>query len=291
MIVLTLVESSEEYVSGFPEYIELSSSVPATIYYTLDGSEPTTSSLIAVEKIYLPTTSGSITFKAIAVSSSDSSDILETEYKTDSTALNGPRRIEEGVLVLPYGQDIAESLSVKLDGSDAQSSSESFSDLDIKASAVSSDGFSLGDGKTSVSFINFPSRTVETDRFSSSSVNDNYYFDPSAKYILIDGSTSAQLENQVVRIINRTYNTLGTTSSFYKEQLGRSEPIITGNYVRSFYNQKTGVYTSYYWESLESRWLVSVQSIEPSSGGTSPAYSKNRFVFRWIQDRSTSSVF
>lgn len=291
MIVLTLIESSEEYVSGFPEYIELSSSSPATIYYTLDGTDPTTSSLIAVEKIYLPTTSGLAVFKARAISSSDTSDILEVEYKTDSTTLNGPRRIDEGVLVLPYGEAIEESLSLKLDGSDAQASSELFSDLEIKASKVSSDGSMLEEGRTSASFINFAKSIAEADRFSSSSVNDNHYFDPSAKYILIDGSTDTQLENQVVRIINRTYNTLDVVSPFYKEQLGRSEPIITGNYVRSFYNQKTGVYTSYYWESLESRWLVSVQSIEPSSGGSNPVHSKNKFVFRWIQDRSTSSVF
>jgi hypothetical protein len=291
MIVLTLIESSEEYVSGFPEYLELSSSTPATIYYTLDGSTPSAGSLIVAGRVYLPTVSGSITFKALAVSATDSSDVLEAEYKTDSTTLDGPRRIEEGILVLPYGDSPVDNLSVKLDGSAAQTTSESFTDLDIKASRVASDGVSIEGGKTSVPFINFSQRIGYSDRFSSSGVNDNHYFDPSAKYILIDGSTEAALENQVVRIINRTYNSLDTTSPFYKEHIGRSEPIITGNYVRSYYNKKTGKYISYYWESLESRWLVSIQSVEPFTRSAGSAYSKNKFVFRWIQDRSTSSIF
>ena len=52
VILLTLEESEDEIISGFPEYIVLTSNIPSNIYYTLDGSEPDESSEIFVEKLY-----------------------------------------------------------------------------------------------------------------------------------------------------------------------------------------------------------------------------------------------
>ncbi len=238
MIVLTLEESVEEYISGVPAYVEFSTSKPATVFYTLDGTTPDASSLIAVGRVYLPTDGGSVSLKAMAISSEDSSAILEEEYSTDSTDLSGPRHIgDEGIIILPYGEDAVETLSVDSDGGPSQTSAISFEDLDIKASSVDSDGVQTEGGKTSVSFINFPSVLSSDDSFSVSYVNDNAEFDPKAKFIIMDGSTDELAENQVVKIVNRTYSTFGPTTKFYDERLGEKEPIVTGNYVNSFYNQ------------------------------------------------------
>lgn len=291
MISLTLVKSQIEFISDIPSFVVLTADVPATIYYTLDGETPDATDLIAVGNVYLPTNSGTVTLKAIAISPTDSSAVLSATYTTTSVNLNGPRRLEEeGISILPPSAVVLESLSVDSDGSPAQETAIAFSDLDVKASTVNSSGIQIPGGKTSVSFVNFPEIPPMSDRFSISSVNDNSEFDPKAKFITIDGSTQAKTDNQVVKLVNRTYSTFGPTTKFYDERLGESEPIVTGNYVKSFYSVENELYISYYWESLESRWIKSVQKVErrTSKNGVS---SKNHFVYRWIQDRSVSRAF
>jgi hypothetical protein len=291
MIVLTLEESTVEYISGFPEYVSFSTSNPATVYYTLDGTDPDESSLIAVGNVYLPTSGSTFTLKAVAISIDDSSAILEEEYKTDSTNLNGPRHLgDEGISILSYGAEVVDSLSFDADGNEAQEVAVAFSDLEMKASRTDSGGVMLDDKKTSVPFVNFSESSTRGTDTIESTPNDNAEFDPSARFIIIDGSTDAKFENQVVKIVNRPYSTFGPTSKFYEERLGQQEPIVTGNYVRSFYDPATGMYVSYYWENLESRWLTSIQKIEQTRLNIGSNMGVN-FVYRWIQDRAISQLF
>ena len=91
-------------------------------------------------------------------------------------------------------------------------------------------------------------------------------------------------------MVNRPYSTFGPTSKFYEERLGQQEPIVTGNYIRSFYDPSTGTYVSYYWENLESRWLTSIQKIEQTRLSIGSNMGVN-FVYRWIQDRAISQLF
>lgn len=291
MITLAIKEGSNELFDGFPETIFFETDVPATVYYTLDGTEPTESSLIAVGNIYLPTLSGSLTVKCVAIAGSDRSDVVSAEYENTSVNLNGPRYLgEEGVVALKFGEEIVESFGYTSSGDAALKITSERDDLDIKASTTDSLGKEILDGKTSHGFINFSRKAKNSNEKSTSTPNDNANFDPSAKYIIIDGSTSQAKDNQVVKIVNRPYNTFGTTTNFYKERLGEKEPIITGNYVRSFYNQKTGKYVSYYWESLESRWIRSEQTIDKKTLVIGPS-SVRKFVYRWIQDRALSQLF
>ena len=169
MIILTLSESTSQIVSGIPEYIEFSTDVAANIFYTLDGTTPTYESLIALDKVYLPTNGLTLVVKAIAISADESSEILTQEYKTDSTKLDGPRNIGEGISVLPYGSISVNNLSFDSSGEASQESSTSFVELEMKASLD-------GDSKeTRLPFVNFATTDTNSDRFSSSSVNDNIY--------------------------------------------------------------------------------------------------------------------
>ena len=291
MIALTLLESSSQIVSGIPEFVEIGSEPEgASVFYTLDGSTPSEDSILSVGSIYLPTNSGTVTIKAIAFLDSESSSILEHEFATDSTGLDAPRRVSaDGVVVMLSGSEVEESLSVNLLGEASQSASVPFSELDMRGSTQNSDGSPITGGGTSLPFVNFAKTSHIDDRFSTSSVNGNHLFDPTSKVLVIDGSTEELLENQVVKMVNRTYNTFEPVTKFYTERLAQSEPIITGNLIKGFFNPKTNEYISYYWESLESRWLISKQKIEPKKRGKYPP-SRNKFVFRWIDDRSGSSA-
>ena len=291
MIVLTLEESGTEYISGFPEYVLFSTSKPATVYYTLDNSTPNINSLIAVGNVYLPTSGSAVVIKAIAISVDDTSTVLESEYKTDSSNLDGPRHLNnEGIIIMSHDSDAVDNLSFDSEGNEAQETSIEFSDLEVKASRTDSKGIMLDPKKTSVSFVNFAKSSSRNAESIHSTPNNNAEFDPTARYITIDGSTEANFENQVVKIVNRPYNTFDPTSKFYKERLGQKEPVITGNYVRSFYNPANGLYVSYYWENLESRWIKSIQSVDRDRLKISWSM-RHPFVFRWIQDRALSQLF
>jgi hypothetical protein len=291
MIILTLTESEIEFVADIPSYVALAADTPATIYYTLDGTTPDLNSLIAVGNVLLPSLSRTVTLKALAISPTDSSAVLARTYSTDSEDLNGPRRTgDEGISVLPPSTAVVDNLSVDSLGAAAQETVIPFADLDIKASTVSAAGVQIKDGKTTVPFINFPEIPSTSDRFSASTPNNNVAFDPRAKFITIDGSTQAKMDNQVVKLVNRTYSTFGPTSKFYDERLGESEPLVTGNYVRSYYSVENQIYVFYYWESLESRWIRSVQKVEETTSRNGVS-SRNHFVYRWIQDRSVSGAF
>lgn len=290
MINLTLQEAEIELLDGFPEYVYFNTSIPSTVYYTLDGTDPNLNSLIAVDKVYLPTLSGSITVKAIAIAGDDFSEIISAEYYV-SNDLDG-RRItgNEGIVVMRYDDTPVESLSYAYDGSSASNIAYDVNDLEIKASQTDSYGVEIKEGKTSREFINFSKKNEPVESSDVSSPNNNPNFDASAKFIIIDGTTNDSKENQVVKIVNRAYSTFGTTTNFYKERLGEKEPIVTGNFVKSYYNKNTGKYVSYYWESLESRWIRSDQIIDRKTLniGLSPEGS---FVYRWVQDRSLSQLF
>lgn len=291
MIILTLTESTSELVSGFPEYVTLEADALSTIYYTLDGSDPGPEDLIAVGKVYLPTDGKALTIKAIAISVDDSSEVLDEDYSTDSTDLAGPRHsYGDGIVVMESSEDSVNNLSVNTSGEPTQTSSVEFVDLDLKASRVSSSGVMLDDSKTSISFVNFPEKSPGDIEVVMSTPNNNANFDPTARFITMDGSTQQKFEDQVVKVVNRAYNTFGPTSEFYNARLADQQPVITGNYVRSFYNPDNGLYVSYYWESLESRWIQSIQSVDKKTLNIG-AKMKHKFVYRWIQDRALSQLF
>jgi hypothetical protein len=291
MISLTIIEGDQEFFDGFPESVSFETDVPSTVYYTLDGSDPTEDSLIAIGKVFLPTLSGTLQIRAIAISGDDSSDIVTDQYENSSTDLDGRRILgDEGIVIMRYADDPVDSLGYTSDGEEAQETAIAVGDLEIKSSNTNSGGEAFSGGKTSREFINFSLKNQKTTPDSISTPNNNPNFDPSAKFIIIDGSTEEARNNQVVKIVNRAYNTFGTTSNFYKERLGEKEPIITGNFVRSFYNPKTNKYVSYYWESLESRWIRSEQTIEKKTLRIGSG-AEGRFVYRWIQDRALSQLF
>lgn len=61
VITITITRSQNEVISGIPQSIELSTNIPSSIFYTLDGSVPTTSSPVYTNIIYLPTDPAELT--------------------------------------------------------------------------------------------------------------------------------------------------------------------------------------------------------------------------------------
>jgi hypothetical protein len=294
-IILTMTQSDVEYVSGIPEYIELSANKPSTIFYTIDGSVPDiATSDIFVDKVFFPTNTSYIELNVLAISSDGDSDSFVHEFYTSQSGLDGRRLVgDEGINILKVGEEVVDNLSFDSSGDATQETSIEISSLDIKTSIYDSSGYK-NPGGSSHDFISFPSienRSDDSTIFGKSSVNDNIFFNPKAGYIEIDGTTDAALLSQEVRIVNRTSGTMSTVGRGFNDHLLQAPPV-TGNLVRSHYSPRTNMYVSYYYESRECRWIVSRQTIDKDTmflGGYGP--SKHKHVFRWVRSRHMSKLY
>lgn len=294
-LILEVSEISLQLVFGIPQYLTVSTNRASNVYYTLDGSDPknTDNSLLAGSRIYLPTDQNTFIFKCVAFDGENYSDIFSKKYCPSNPSIKNTRKgNESGLVVLDYDDEPVDSLSFDASGNKAQGSSKLFNSVDIVTSRTDYLGGSIPGG-TSKDFINFAiSKIEEQNQKVSSPNNNNANFDPKAKVILIDGRTEAALNNQSVRLINRPYDNFDYQSKFYIDNDSKFKSIISGNLVNYVYNRDSGEVTFYYYESVESRWIISKQKIE-SSGinfGQVKFGRKNRLVFEWIQDPVMSKL-
>ena len=265
--LLEVTASKNQLISGIPEYVDIESSRTALYFYTLDGTDPDLDSLIAVDRIYLPTSGNSVTLKVIAYDEYDSdtgedhfSEIITLNYYTNLDIKKSRILIDEGIDVYGYGEEKVTSLSVDSDGNPSRETSKKTEDLDIITSEYNSSGLPNPD-RSSYDFIKFPI-SINFSRKKESDSLDNVYFNPKAKVIRIDGSTKEAYNSQVVRFINRGYNSIEPSKkSSYENPLKKSN-LITGNLVRYAYNPSTGIVVFYYFDSKDSRWVISKQKTD-----------------------------
>jgi len=287
MAILLEVEASEnQVVSGIPEYLTLSANRPSIFLYSFDGSMPNLEdSLMTTDVVYLPSIGRSVSINIIAYSEEEYSEVISLTYSTELDLSNSRHLVGEGIDVLPYGEEPIDALSVDYQGNNSRETSQDVNDLDIVTSEYDSKGLPNPD-RSSFDFINFPvlikfSRPPEKDSL------DNIYFNPKAKLIRIDGSTKEAYEAQVVRFINRGYGSIDPVKkSSYENPLKKSN-LITGNLVRYAYNPTTGIVVFYYFDSKDSRWVISKQKTDKKTFDLSKAGGRQRlgkYVFRWNKD-------
>lgn len=83
VISVTVTASSEEVVSGIPKTVSISTNVPATIFYTLDGSQPTLYSTMYVGPIFLPYAKFVVVLNVLATDGVNFSPIITETYQTN----------------------------------------------------------------------------------------------------------------------------------------------------------------------------------------------------------------
>jgi len=81
-ITISIIESPLQLLAGIPSTVTLETSTPATIFYTLDSTDPTTDSLVAIGPITMPTNTGGVVLKAFATDGSSYSAVITQEYFT-----------------------------------------------------------------------------------------------------------------------------------------------------------------------------------------------------------------
>jgi hypothetical protein len=292
VIAITATGLGPQLISGIPQLVALSTNVPSTIFYTLDGSSPTVLSRVYVSAILMPTDM-SVRLRAWAISGTDRGS-LDITFSTNSSALTYPRRIDGygiGIAVDAYnvvpvlldGYKPDENLVVDVP---ARYSDYELKDLEIQFSRTGPDGEGRG-----TAIINGPvvGGVPEIDPRPSSPNNQNVYFNPRSMYIVIDGRDG--YEDQSVYIINRPYgNTMDMVKYLQGKSMYEPQPYISGGHVKTFYSIRDGygIACAYYFDHNETRWIKSIQSFDPN---TIPQGIGDRrqfgppLVFKWIYNK------
>lgn len=298
IITITAITTGPELVSGIPRFVSLSTNIPATIFYTIDGTEPTSYSSVYLEPINIPTDQNSVRLRALAISGSDSGT-LDVKYNTSLNGnffLRNRQDNDPGIVVDDYGED-----SVLLDGYSpnengivnvpSRYSDYQNVDLDIQYSETGPSG--IGEG-TLIQLGPIVSNKQSVS-FERSSPNDqNVYFNPRSLYIVIDGRKG--YDDQSTFIVNNAYSDNRDMVKYYGgRDLKISRPYIAGGLVRTFYSVKpdgTGVSCSYYFNSNENRWIKSIQNYNPATVPKTGATLQNGqpLVFKWIYNKYSRPI-
>ena len=83
VISVTVAASSEQIVSGIPKTVSITTNVPATIFYTLDGMVPTLFSTMYTGPIFLPYAQFVVILNVMATDGVNFSPVVSDTYQTD----------------------------------------------------------------------------------------------------------------------------------------------------------------------------------------------------------------
>lgn len=292
VISISVTESSEQVISGVPRFVIIEASIPSVIFYTFDGSDPTTMSDIYVDNLYLPTNPG-VTLKIYATNGLDSSSIITENYASNIT--DGTRFPHAGTDaqagarlddLYPFGiqgpqpdaiytstansgiNAFDPAKSNVSNGFDGSGNANNFTNkefnvenYEIKYSTSDSEGNVgklIGTLPANVKIVPPVHPPNTTDQFTNT-------FDPRAFVIYQDFSKENPLDPPQ---INRQFFSLEDPETARAGalllQTGEDAPLVTGSFVRSAYNPRTNMMTYYYFESSSNRWIISTSEYKPN---------------------------
>lgn len=317
IITITIVESEIELVSGRPKSVTMSTNVPATIHYTLDGTDPTTSSSIYISgELSLPTNPTSLIFKVFATDGTDISAIIEREYRPNIIegrqsrdivttsdggdnnnfpyATNGPgvtgRWIGFGPEDAIVDKDSVENIFDGYDGT-ATGTTTGGTDLPLDEYLIRfSDSNSRGETGRGIGTLPSNVTVVPEDaRPQSSNMNDKF-FNPRAMVIFQD-SREEPFDPNILQINRPNFsleNPEKIKDGILLDTLAiEGAPTSTGSFVRAHFNPRENTTTYFYFDSQVGRWIISIEPAtaqNPREGLDKIVFSPRkgaRKVFQW----------
>jgi hypothetical protein len=317
VISVTITESTEEVVDGIPKTISLSTNIPATIFYTLDGTTPDTTSSVYVTPITLPTLPAP-QLRIFATNGTDSSAIIEQDYGPDISFARLPHAAVTGLDINSQNslglfgsntQDTAEAVyqnsgqagitvlapdletfpsgRYDADGNPAALTNESLQSYKIiqsESNVNGETGYGIG---TLVPVNKLPERDNNVPEESNRAQK---LFNPRALVVYQDASTE---DTTAPPQLNREFFSLEVPEKEKDGALlynnGPNTATTTASFLKSYYNPRDNTITYYYRDSSTNRWLVSKQPYQlrdPNVGNLSNMVfgreTGNGFIFRWI---------
>jgi len=292
VITITIEESSVQIISGIPKSISMTTNVPSSIYYTLDGTTPTITSLIyAGGDLTLPTDQTSVILNVFATDGVDSSPIITQVYAPNIVQI---RQAHDEVLnatqpccehdSFPYS-DVGPQLPTEY----GNVAGDVVDRYDVPSIPSGYDGTATGtgtgdtdrpldtyelvysetdwQGERGHGIGTLPSTVIIEPQESppESSDRNSAFFNPRALVIYQDSTKEPYDPN--ISQINRNYFSLENLETVKDGTLldpctaGGIGP--TGSFVRTAFNPKENIMTYYYFDSQTLRWIIAREPYNP----------------------------
>lgn len=316
-ITITIIESDLRLVAGIPDTIELETNIPATIFYTLNGGDPDTSSEIYIEPIKMPTDQGTVVLRAFATDGVDSSPSITQEFGTTTAYQRQPHDKIAGTTLtkccgFPFssrgsgpngrylntgGITVNNPLRPQLpDGYDgtATSTFSNYTNEDVysydllftQTNSIGEMGRGIGTLPAGVTTVYDDSNSPPQETNASSA-----FFDSKAMVIFQD-ARDEQYDDDVPRV-NRPYFNLENEETARDGMLKQTSDVQApmGSALRQHFNPKDNTIEYSYWDHRTNRWIFSKipyvpknENIGNYSGIVFPSSrdSGGKYVFKWI---------
>jgi hypothetical protein len=314
-ITITITESVLHLLAGIPSYVTLDANMPSTIFYTLDGSEPTTDSFVAIGPIDMPRDHGQVILRAYATDGINTSSILTQTYTTtmsglrnpndkvvqDSCGCSGNSLFGSGNVSLPVYENTTgvivddQALPRTPDGYDGTATGTGAGYLNQDKSRYQF-LFSESDaiGNTGKGIGTLPGRVLYSKPRNNNTVQQSTntsspLFNPKAMVIFQD-SREEQYDKDIPRI-NRPHFDLEDHTKVRDGALINNQDVTTtaGAFVRAHYNPADNTLTYYYYDNRTGRWIISkepyshAQNPVSNLAGMVPGREQSAGkVFKWV---------
>jgi hypothetical protein len=319
VISITFTESPVQKYAGIPLTITLTASIPSTIFYTLDGTDPTTSSSVAIGPITMPTGVMTVVLKAFATDGVDTSGIVSQTYGTSTVPDRQPHDKVTGIDTgcdrahFPfgspgpapgvngiYGNTGGTTVDNKLDpreatGYDGEGSPTGYMGTPLtqydwvfsETDDIGQQGRGIGTLPAHVFVV--PDR--QNNEHQEQSSTSSPFFDPKALVIYQD-SREATPDDNITQLM-RPYFALEEPGKVRDGALLQTSEGIapSGALTRAIYNAAHNTVTYYYYDNRVGRWIISTEPFrarDPNLGNMAQMVFTSRtrqgvgFVFKWI---------
>lgn len=295
VISVSIVESSEQVISGIPKMVSVSTNIPATIFYTIDGTIPTNFSNIYIGPIFLPFDKLSVTLNILASNGINSSPILTEIYSSnilnDTRLPHSSTDVQPGTNIpdlYPFGTNIAQPLGTYLNPGEAGTnvfdpSLPSTGTGFVGDGYVDQDGYISGtetgftnkpftlqnyniiystsdvEGNTGPGIGNLPANVTIKPQDDQPEESDQFsnFFDPRALVIFQDVRKENPADPPIINSMSFTFeNPEKARDGNAFFTSGLDSPPNSGSFVSSFYNARENTVTSYYFDSWANKWLI-----------------------------------
>lgn len=319
VISISITESTQQILSGVPKNVSLSTNVPSTIFYTLDGTDPDATSSVYVGTINLPTNNPSVTLKILASNGVNSSAIISKLYAASSMGLRKPHDTVIGLTpgigvpdLFPYGDNgplnpirYGKTGGITVDAPDVPNISDGYNGTATMTSASGTDkplssyefvySTANSKGETGHGIGTLPGTATivvpATGEQQESSKTNDKFFNPKAMVIYQDSRNAPY--NDLPQI-NRGYFSLQNLERSRNGALLMNTAFdsssVTGSFLRQHFNPKDNTITYYYRDSDSGRWIISVEPFAPKNDNIGALYriifsarsNGSSHVFKWI---------
>jgi hypothetical protein len=285
---------------GIPQFVTLTTNIPSTIFYTLDGSEPTTSSSVYALPITMPTDLPSVVLKVFATNGLDISPVICQTYGPDLIGARLPHAAvvgqgDQGKDLGPFGSGQGTpahngkyinpshsgittqpaGVPIRGTGFDAFGKPNAGTRLplekyDLIKSTTNQEGETgPGIGTLPVVIDKIPSPAYGPE---STVKANNALFNPRALVIFQDATTDNPA-NSLAPMINREFFSLENPEIVRDGSLlsnvAPNGPTTMGSFVRAGYNSSDNTVTYYFYDNSVNRWIISKQPYvnrDPNAG-------------------------